>query len=517
MYARRGSAGFTLIEVLVSAGLVSLVLALALKGFTEAKKIADITKAKVMAEQEASLGAQKLAKLMRRAHIVYFDARPLKKIDADIPTLGNFSATHREAAAPGYLTGATALPDLGDPDLFLAPTTGELYRDSIRAGFGAAIKRSKFFVRTLLDTTAAEDVASPAGEEGLRLKTGERLMPGNTALAEPFDRFFTSPLLYCAEANFNTGVGAGGVRLDANLPMTWTFHLVYLAPMRFDKNRDAGDALFPVQEADAKKSPNHTRDLGPGGWVRATVPYELRLLTIPDVQALVNRGNAAASTATPLPIPNHTGLVWGRRIDQASVVPFPFDVVSDNVNYDPVPLDIGSDSFNLLASASDHFGAPSYTRVAGTAGAAGSIHGNWDNLGNDPPSQAALARRQKWNGTAFVDPDPITDTMLAKYVDPDNVHGTFVRLANDWDLVNEGEAQPRPYVNAYGGPQKYNPSWWNAANTMNKVSPPRRALVSVATRFRFSRQHPFAFSTESIEVDLDSLARFQNMDHRKRR
>lgn len=520
---RRGSAGFTLIEVLVAAGLVSVVLGLALKGFTEAKKIADITKAKVIAEEEASLGAQKLSKILKKTHIIYFDARPLARATADVPTLGGLAGI-RTAAPPGWLSGAispivSAGQTLGVPNVNLGTTTSNSYREPLRTGWGGlGFSRSLFFVRHLDDGTASSK-DTPITNPNLRLKSGERTA-GGAELADDFDRFFTSPLLYCAEATFDNAAPTGGARVEANLPVTWTFYLVYLAPMRFDKATDDGHALFPVQEAAVPGSLNNRRDKGPEGWTRATVPYELRLLTIPDVRAINIATAETAPNPTAMPLPSRVGYHLGRRLDSVSVLPFPFDVVQNEANYDPIPTPMGAATFLQMTTASTHFGAACGPRVKTAANDA--VHGNWDNLGNDPPTQAALQNRAHWDSTtrsfltAGASITPITDTLLARYVDPDAVHGTFVRLANDQNLRNELEAKPRPYMNAYGGPQRYNPQWWNAANpTVSQV--PTRALVSVATRFRFSRQHPFAFSTESIEVDLETLTRFQNMDHRKRR
>lgn len=510
----RGKPGFTLIEVLVAAGLVSVVLGLALKGFTEAKKIADITKSKVIAEEEAALGAQKLAKIVKRLHAIYFDARPLARQTTDITTLGQLASV-RTAAPPAWLTGG-AITGLTVPKVFLGATTSGLHQVPIRDGWsGAGVDRSTFFLRHLDDSVnGTED--GPLSAPGQRLRTGD-----NTG-AKNFDRFFTSPLLYGGEATFDNAAPATGAvanagsRVEANLPVTWTFYLVYLAPMRFDKATEDGHALFPVQDG----SLNGRRDRGPEGWVRSTVPYELRLLTIPDVVAVdigSNGGSEAAPNPTAASLPNRVGYHNGRRLDVVSVLPFPYDVLNLEANYDPLPMPMTADTFVQMTTNSTHYGAACGPRVKSPANNA--VHGNFNNIGNDPPTQAALSTRRHWDATTrtFTNAvEPITDTLLARYVDPDAVHGTFVRLANDWNYENETETQPRPYINAYGGPIRYNPLWWNADNTAANT-PPTRALVSVATRFRLSRQHPFAFSTESVEVDLETLTRFQTMDYRKRR
>lgn len=510
----RGKPGFTLIEVLVAAGLVSVVLGLALKGFTEAKKIADITKSKVIAEEEAALGAQKLAKLLKRLHIIYYDARPLGRADADITTLGQLAGI-RNANPPAWLTG-TAPGGISVPKVFLGATTSGLHQVPIRDGWsGAGVDRSTFFLRHL-------DDSSNGTEDPPLSAAGQRLRTGDTTALKSFDRFFTSPLVYGAEATFDNAAPAtgavanAGARVEANLPVSWTFYLVYLAPMRFDKAVDDGHALFPVQD----NSLNGRRDRGPENWVRSTVPYELRLLTIPDVRA-INIGSNGGTEAPPNPtaasLPNRVGYHNGRRLDIVSVLPFPYDVVNSEANYDPVPMPMGLDTYTQMITNSTNYGNACGPRVKSAANDA--VHGNWNNLGNDPPTQDAFNNRSHWDAATrtFTNAvDPVTDSLLARYVDPDAVHGTFVRLANDWNYRNETEGQPRPYVNAYGGPIRYNPLWWHPNNTAANT-PPTRALVSVATRFRMSRQHPFAFSTESVEVDLETLTRFQTMDYRKRR
>ncbi|MEB3328796.1 MAG: type II secretion system protein, partial [Candidatus Sericytochromatia bacterium] len=77
MGRRHAQGGFTLIEVLVAAALVGLVMALAVRGFSEAKKLGDMAKARAIARQEAVAGVQKLARLLSRCHVIYFDTRPL--------------------------------------------------------------------------------------------------------------------------------------------------------------------------------------------------------------------------------------------------------------------------------------------------------------------------------------------------------------------------------------------------------------------------------------------------------
>lgn len=206
----------------------------------------------------------------------------------------------------------------------------------------------------------------------------------------------------------------------------------------------------------------------------------------------------------------------GRRADTTSVVPPPFDLESNNANYDPIPLPMLDQTYAQYAST-----GASGARIRG-GGPLARLHCNWGNVGNDPPSHEALQARAQWTGTGYGEAvRPVRDQLLASYIDPDSVHGTCVRLGNDWvrnnngdiGLLARGEGAPRPYVNATGGPQTYSPRFWNANNPLT-VGPPRRALISVATRFRYTKQTPFAFATESVEVELEALNRFQDMSFR---
>jgi prepilin-type N-terminal cleavage/methylation domain-containing protein len=497
MPSRHPRPGFTLIEVLVATGLVSLVLALALKGFTEAKKIADMTKNKVVAQEEAALGAQKIAKLLRRAHIIYFDAHPIGDMSATPPvTLAGVNALLRPIP-PSLVSEANT------GDVLMAPTNG--FQHTSIAGFSLPpVARSGWRVLDFADATT----------QGRWLRTAEAA----TTTLTPFEEYFTSPLLYMAEATFNTSApDTTGLHVDPNLPMTWTFSLVYLAPMRFTA-ADANHGLFPTRgnSVEARRDRGAPRT-GGAAWARSTVPYELRLLTIPDVPALLG-GKTAVAPSTAIP---PVGRQLRRRLDMVGVLPFPYDVKANDVNYDPIAQPAEAATFTKLNQASAHYGAASGGRVAKTSGTVYS-HGNWNNLGNDPPTdQVFLATRERFTGTDFdtATAGTATDISLAKYVDPDAVSGTFVRLANDLNLLNPGEAAgaARPYINAYGGPQRYSPRIWNANNADITVPPPKRALVSVSTRYRTSKQLPFVFATEQVEVDLEALVKFQNATYRTRR
>jgi prepilin-type N-terminal cleavage/methylation domain-containing protein len=529
--ARRRDArtGFTLIEILVSAALVGLVMALAVRGFSEAKKLGDMAKGRAIARQEAVAGVQKLARILSRCHLIYFDARPLQAITA-APTSVTDLNSIREAQVPASLrTDTVAGATIHDPGLHFGATTTSEYISPFRDFLPGTTARSAFRVRPLNDTVAGFENTTD-NTNNLILAPGEFPRGARTS---NIDHAFPAPLLYCAEASLAVGrpdTTTGELRA-AGYPVTWTFYLVYLAPMRFEKadRVDDGNGLFPVQEAGPNRSVNANRDLGRRSddtsadrsrWTRATVPYELRLLTIPDVMALTLASPIPAPTNPNMgAVPPTTGIVMGRRFDTVNVLEVPFDVPSGVCNYDPVPLPATAD--HGLSTTHPTYQVPaSGERVRGMG-----VHGNWNNVGNDPPSEQCFANRQYFDqsANALLPARDVTDVSIASYIDPDSVHGTCVRLGNDWlrksgnvGLIAKGEANPRPYVNAMGGPQKYQPSWWNADNPDVLSEPPKRALVSVSTRFRYTRQTPFAFATESVEVDLEALQRFQTTARMKR-
>ncbi|MEB3328824.1 MAG: hypothetical protein VKQ33_06290, partial [Candidatus Sericytochromatia bacterium] len=495
------------------------------------KKLGDMAKARAIARQEAVAGVQKLARLLSRCHVIYFDTRPLKAISTAPGAPTALDSTIRDTVPLSLRTASVAGSTIANPAIPFAGTSTNTYISPFRNFASSTQLRSAFRVRPLNDTGTGFE-ATADGSNHLILAPGEFLTANRTS---NFDHTFPAPLLYCAEATLAVGrpdPTTGELRA-AGYPVTWTFHLVYLAPMRFENATgrvDDGNGLFPVQEAGPNRSAAAVRDLGRRSddnsmdrsrWTRATVPYELRVLTIPDVLALTPPlTNSNPNTTTNPPVP---GLALGRRFDTVSVLEVPFDVPQNACNYDPVPLPATAD--HGLGQTHPVYGfAASGRRVLGTG-----IHGNWNNIGNDPPSEQCLSERQFFdqaasNGAgALQTARDVTDLSIASYIDPDSVHGTCVRLSNDWlrksggvGLIAKGETNPRPYVNAMGGPQKYQPSWWHADNPDTLAEPPKRALVSVSTRFRYTRQTPFAFATESVEVDLEALQRFQTTARMKR-
>ncbi|MEB3285206.1 MAG: prepilin-type N-terminal cleavage/methylation domain-containing protein [Candidatus Sericytochromatia bacterium] len=498
--------GFSLFEVLTATALVGLVMGLAMQGFSEAKKVGDLAKARITTRQEANSAVQKLAKVVRRAHIIFFDPRPLGQMAT--PETVALSNVQRDANLPGVLRDSAGGNSVNhrwtNPgnSTYITPFTG--WTNQLRREFrGHGLN---------LATTAG--TADTIQTDQFYLRTA-RLLSAGAPTANRFEHYFPSPLLYCAEAQFSAGRlqaaggGPGVERMDAGLPVSWTFYVAYLAPMRLPSNAYAtgDDGLLPIIRGNFAQ-----RDQMQGSATRAPVPFELRLLTIPDVKVI---RNATAQNGAPV-----RRLNTGRRADDTGVLPPPFDVEPNQCNYDPVPMPNLDTTYNLFsATSAGPWGNPSGARVRGT----NRMHCNWDNVGNDPPTNDALGDRGEWDGTGYIgNGRPIRDQVLASYIDPDSIHGTSVRLGNDWvrdvntgdiGLIARGENAPRPYVNATGGPQTYSPRFWHPDNPLT-VGPPRRALISVATRFRYSRQTPFAFATESVEVELESLNRFQDMSFR---
>jgi hypothetical protein len=149
----------------------------------------------------------------------------------------------------------------------------------------------------------------------------------------------------------------------------------------------------------------------------------------------------------------------------------------------------------------------------------GGIHANYNQLGNDPPTQQALANRL---GTR-----PATDRAVVSYVDPDSVQGTCIRLLNTIRPRAHDTApghRYRRYLDAYGGPFLYNHyarslppgtgvdqrGAWKIETGAGAL--PSRALVSVTVRYRNDSRVPFQFSTASQEVELENLKHFQSIN-----
>jgi hypothetical protein len=83
----------------------------------------------------------------------------------------------------------------------------------------------------------------------------------------------------------------------------------------------------------------------------------------------------------------------------------------------------------------------------------------------------------------------------------------------------------RRYLNAYGGEFLYN----HYRALLNPASPdftgwdwakgaplPRRALISIATRYRNDSKIDFQFANDSVELDLENLIHYQSINRRSR-
>lgn len=511
--------GMTLIEILISTALVGGVMAISFRGFDEIRAVTERTKSQVIAQHEATQAVKELARILKRSHVIYYDARPLGDAGFLLNTVGSINAASIAGLTAGGYRVTGSLVDV--PELLrTGAPTGTVFYPSTNGPHNAAfdgaymgVNRHDFRFLTVA-TNATGGLNRFAGTTRFPLMQADQTsLPMGAAAALGSDRVFSNPLLYCAEATFNTNTPAGGgeVKLDSGLPMTWTFRLVYLAPMRFDPDdpRDVGDGLLPLR---APNTPGDRRDRIQNGVAngiyRSNLPLELRVMTIPDVRAIFS-----GATAPPA-VSNSNYFIWGRRADLKSIYPFPMDAAAGRVNYDPVALDMVAQSLNAESTGQRILDAAGTlmalaTPASGPRVRLGQPHPNFGYIGNDPPTQDALNTRGEWTGVGFGPARAITDVVLARYVDPDSVGGTCVRLANGNRALGIPAVVPgsdRNYVNAYAGPQRWRPG----------LQLPKRALVSVATRYRTARRIPFSFGSESVEVELTAMNRFHVVDRLRR-
>ena len=517
-FGRSDRRGMTLIEILISTALVGGVMAISFKGFDEIRGVTERTKSQVTAQHEATQAVKELSRILKRSHVIYYDARPLGDAGFLLNTVGSVNAAANAGLtvmgyrANGSLVNVPEVLRFGAPTgSVFYPSTNGPHNAAFDGTYQAVDRRDFRFLTVATDTVGGFNRFAGTTRFPLRQADQTSLPMGATA-ALGSDRVFSNPLLYCAEATFNTNTPAGGgqVQLDSGLPVTWTFRLVYLAPMRFNpaEPRDVGDGLLPLREPNA---PGDRRDRIQNGVAngiyRSNLPLELRLMTIPDVRAVVN-------ALAPPNFTNSNYFIWGRRADLQSIYPFPMDVRNGRVNYDPVALDMAAQSLNAESTGQRILNAAG-TLMAGVTAASGSRvrlsppHPNFGYIGNDPPSQDALNYRGEWTGVGFGPARAITDVVLARYVDPDSVGGTCVRLANGNRALGIPAVVPgsdRNYVNAYAGPQRWRPG----------LQLPKKALVSVVTRYRTARRIPFSFGSESIEVELTAMNRYHVVDRLRR-
>lgn len=524
--------GFTLMELLIACGLIGVVMAMAMQAFMGLNKISNQTRSKLIASSEASKGVLEVAALIRRAHIIFYTGKPITA-GTTVDAVGETAAGDgmdpvawlgtndpRTDAVPAQLGGGAGGLVTGPklPYAFQQQTLPTIGNTAIEN-----LKRGQFRFWDYNGGGIAADATSMLVGPAHRLKTADPYV------ALPYDRFFPSPLLYIAEANLATDGNNDGTVGDMFMPVSWTFHVVYLAPM---------DVSLDFTEGHPRpwESTNRQMDLAPPAanapagakpWARSTVPFELRVLTVPGVDA--DKNGTIVSTHTPVLTPNNV----------VEYLDAPFDYPPNGVNYDPIaiPFIVGVPGAPPTLGAASALGAaqtfrpgpggpPPPMTLYKSAGARvnGALHVNYNNVGNDPPNAAALAIRIPGNTPR--------DRVIAQYVDPDSVHGTCVRLLNNigatpgqtasqetQHAVSRG--QFRRYLNAYGGEYLYNHykallpagSVWS---TQMGAPLPKRALISVATRYRNDSRVPFQFASDQIEVDLENLVRYQSINRRGR-
>lgn len=507
----RHTRGFTLMEVLIASALVGLVLALAMSGFMDINKVSNITRSKTLGRQEAAKGLQEVMTLLKRAHVIYFTGQPLTT-QASIPAAQINAPTVLAGGIPPLLFSLAAPASAQVQYQFGAnSTTGRatLAENSRTGLFGAGARRNRASFR----------FAHTAGT--LLTFAGNRLMTADPSVAaNPENLYFPSPLCYWAEATFNTAPTAGRIR-DSHLPVSWTFYVLYLAPM----NLDFEDAALSYAGAPY----NNPMDRGlmtniPAGtsqanatYPRSTVPFELRLLTIPGVRARV----AGAGNHPFDPSDAAADHILGAPFDHFRLNN---STATQQVNYDPYPLPMrtgvqerlglndGAPPTSQVATVPRRNGAGVTTTIfaSGERVRGGGAHPNYNNIGNDPPTNAAL-------GDRLAGPQP-SDKVIASYIDPDSVPGTTIKLGNNSQIPPVAQ----PWFNAYvGHPSSgFRGHLWNMNNPVGgnegTIQPPQRAFISITTRFRNNRRIPFQFATETAEVNLETLVSYQTMSRVQR-
>lgn len=471
--------GFTLIEGLLSAALIGVVLAIGTTAFGQMFRAGDITRSKLQAEDDAQRALQNVASLLERCHVIFFSAYPLKQ---DPPTTndakkGGLWSGESWANIKTALAGFPTVP----ATLLSAANGNRQYRVLAPAN---AADRTPWTSGTLttLNTFRFLDPTTVTTARPLQSR-----LPADNVV-----KGFNGPLLYAAEAIFDW-TNLDGKAPQTALPMAWNIYVLYLAPT-------PPDSHDPNLATD--------KDLGDNSWSRSTVPLQLHLLTIPYVKAGVD------TTGTP-PTGANPGWTWGavpngRKLTGIEILPPPNDYAPEKVNYDPVPLPWGPNGGVSMRGA-----GASGPRVRDTTHA--NAHGNFNNIGNDPPNEAALGNR--------IGGQP-TDHVIVGNIDPDSLEGTTIKLGNtvgedSGHALSSGSS--RRFLNAYGGEFAYNfySSLYTAAALPAKMfdstgqagggtgAIPRRAYVSISLRYRNRGGIPFQFATVSKEVDLTPLVSYQ--------
>jgi prepilin-type N-terminal cleavage/methylation domain-containing protein len=457
--------GFTLVEVLIASLLVSAVMAMAMQGFTSAKRAADLNRAKVIAHDEAAQGVSQLSALLRRASIVFFTGLPQSNLSA--------AAADAQLNAINMMGPPTAVP-MYVPN---SPNVGP-----VPAVFQALLPANHNIVYTLGSPALAYN-AMTATTNRNQYRFSEFMGGQTLKTSDGTNRSFPSPLLYFAEAIF-APAPAGTTNMMANIPLAWNFYVVYLAPLDLSEGKVPGSPAEPLCPATGG-SQAATRDKLSNGNTRSTVPFEMRLFSITGVSATT--GGIPAAGAPPL--------IYGHRTDPVppyiSVLPVPYDIPAGQINYDPVAVACSTAGTAPYLFPGPHpYGgaAPNQTRVNGTT-----AHTNYGFLGNDPPHNSVFAGVGAAN---------CSDRIIARYIDPDAVDGTYVRFYNT-DAHSEQIRLVPTIRNLSGDVAMRNPLAWNP-----NITYPSRMAVGVATRYRSGRDIAFQFASESQEVTLEAAAKY---------
>jgi prepilin-type N-terminal cleavage/methylation domain-containing protein len=506
--------GFTLVEVLVAAALIGVVMAMAMQAFMGLTRISNLARSRMIAASEASKGVHSVAALLRRAHVIYFTGKPIAT-GQTVDNAGDLNTFRANLMSAATFTGLNDPPVAPVPNVLGA--SGPVPGPAVQYAFGAvnqplgnafmqAIPRGRFRFWDWGGTGGVNPANTLVGN-AQRLQTSEPVASGM-----PYDRYFPSPLLYIGEATFATDATDGQVGSigDMYMPVSWTFYVVYLAPMDVGANAVASPPSWT--------STQRPMDRGPWGTARSTIPFELRCLTVPGVRSGTGNPMLHQNYQTPNGVTEYLDA--------------PFDYAPGTVNYDPIPVTFSLDAAKALQTAqTTNRGALGTVNGSG-ARVAGAHHDHYGKIGNDPPNQQALSTR-------LAGAPPITDKVLASWVDPDSVHGTCVRLLNTIGLApglpnaaenahppRGGFGEYRRYLNAYGGEYLYNhyrsvvvaggvPDY-SVTGLDTGPGIPKRALVSIATRYRNDSRVDFQYASDQIEIDLENLVRYQSINRRSR-
>lgn len=512
--ARASREGFTLVELLVAALLMGGVMAMAMQGFTTAKRSADLARSRSQGSQESTQAVEEIAGILRRSAIVFYSGLPLSGTAATDPTLNTAIANSAVDGMP-RITSNSAIPAIFQttPYTGAVPTVPFNMADPTKPySTFTPMERPKFRFQAVGDGYFRDPEQDA--------NTKQRLHAADPNITPAWRQFFSAPLLYAAEpifypADTSDPATTGGKEVNGSVPIGWNFYVVYLAPMDVG-NGDS--ALIPVTGASTAAK----RDMGGDpindaahAWKRSTVPFELRLLTIKNVAAGVDPSDKWFSRQS-----------YTEPSGRQAIPPVPWDYPQKLCNFDPILVSDPQASSIMTPVGYAPYNPP----IANHAGSRvrwksrDFPHTNFGALGNDPPTNDCFEDGHCFLSTAinvlvgFSFPATNTldgnasDRVLARWIDPDNPDGTFVRFENSRTdpkgMVPQGggaasatgplNGQAR-YVDTIEGGYQYN----------GNAPLPTRALVSITTRYRTGRDIPFVFTTKSQDVSLEASYNYQ--------